>query len=153
MKSFTIILTAISIFLSSCGNTSSEISTKQTDTINEEGHTHDKVTNAIELNNGEKWKVVPEMLLHIRNMENDVTTYKNTAQNDYKSLSLKLQSSIDLLTSNCTMEGKAHDELHKWLLPYIDLVNDLAESKDKNESAKYFKNIQISFTTFNQYFQ
>ena len=106
MKSLTIILTAISIFLSSCGNTSSEISTKQTDTINEEGHTHDKVTNAIELNNGEKWKVVPEMLLHIRNMENDVTTYKNTAQNDYKSLSLKLQSSIDLLTSNCTMEGK-----------------------------------------------
>ena len=52
MKSLTIILTAISIFLSSCGNTSSEISTKQTDTINEEGHTHDKVTNAIELNNG-----------------------------------------------------------------------------------------------------
>ncbi|MBK6365166.1 MAG: hypothetical protein IPF52_17485 [Saprospiraceae bacterium] len=51
------------------------------------------------------------------------------------------------------MKGKAHDELHKWLLPYIDLVKELSEAKDETEASKHFENIQISFTTFNQYFQ
>ncbi len=60
---------------------------------------------------------------------------------------------FDLLTSNCTMKGKAHDELHKWLLPYIDMVKELSEAKDETEASKLFENIQISFTTFNKYFQ
>jgi hypothetical protein len=51
------------------------------------------------------------------------------------------------------MKGKAHDELHKWLLPCIDLVKELSEAKDETEASKHFKTIQISFTTFNQYFQ
>jgi hypothetical protein len=93
------------------------------------------------------------MITHIRNMENDVISFAKVEQKDYKSLSEKLQSNIDLLTSNCTMKGKAHDELHKWLLPYIDLVKELSEAKDETEASKQFENIQISFTTFNQYFQ
>ena len=47
------------------------------------------------------------------------------------------------------MKGQAHDELHKWLLPYIDLVE--AFSTDK--SADNFTAIQNSFSTFNTYFQ
>ena len=81
------------------------------------------------------------------------TGFCTVGQKDYKSLAEKLQSNIDLLTSNCTMKGKAHDELHKWLLPYIDLVKELSEAKDETEEAKHFENIQTSFTTFNQYFQ
>ncbi|MBK8111874.1 MAG: hypothetical protein IPO65_01705 [Saprospiraceae bacterium] len=51
------------------------------------------------------------------------------------------------------MKGKAHDELHKWLLPYIDLVKELSAAKNETEATKQFENIQISFTTFNQFFQ
>ncbi|MBK9526199.1 MAG: hypothetical protein IPO39_16060 [Bacteroidetes bacterium] len=86
-------------------------------------------------------------------MENDIISFAKVEQKDYKSLSEKLQSNIDLLTSNCTMKGKAHDELHKWLLPYIDLVKELSEAKDETEASKQFQNIQTSFTAFNQYFQ
>jgi hypothetical protein len=86
-------------------------------------------------------------------MENDITSFANVEQKDYKSLSNKLQSNIDLLTSNCTMKGKAHDELHKWLLPYMDMVKELSNAKDETEATKQFVNIQSSFTTFNQYFQ
>jgi hypothetical protein len=68
-------------------------------------------------------------------------------------LAVKLQANLDLLTSNCTMEGKAHDELHKWLLPYIDLVNDLSGSKDEAEASKQFSQLENSFLTFNQFFQ
>ena len=153
MKKITILIPVISLFLFSCGNTSNEKSNEQTETAIHEEHQHDEESEIIELNNGEKWKVAANMITHIRNMENDVISFAKVEQKDYKSLSEKLQSNIDLLTSNCTMKGKAHDELHKWLLPYIDLVKELSEAKDETEASKHFENIQTSFTAFNQYFQ
>jgi hypothetical protein len=47
------------------------------------------------------------------------------------------------------MKGQAHDELHKWLLPYIELADDFS----KDRSVEQFAEIQHSFTTFNQYFE
>lgn len=153
MKKITILLAALSFFLFSCGNTPNEKSSEQTEPATHEEHEHNAEIQIIELNKGEKWKVDANMITHIRNMENDVISFSKAQQKDYKSLAEKLQSNIELLTSNCTMEGQAHDELHKWLLPYIDMVNELSEAKDDTEASKQFDNIQISFTTFNQYFQ
>ena len=153
MKKKIILIPAIALFLFSCGNASNEKSEDLSEIETHDEHHHDDESEAIELNNGEKWQVNANMITHIRNMENDVVSYAKVEQKDYKSLSEKLQSNIDLLTSNCTMKGKAHDELHKWLLPYIDLVKEFSEAKDKTEASKHFENIQISFTTFNQYFQ
>ncbi len=153
MKKITISFTVISLFLFSCSNTSNEKSKEQTEAFTHEEHQHNAEIQTIELNNGEKWKVDANMITHIRNMENDIISFSTVEHKDYKSFAEKLQSNIDLLTSNCTMKGKAHDELHKWLLPYIDLVKELSAAKDETEAAKQFENIQISFTTFNQYFQ
>ena len=153
MKKIIILIPVIRLFLFSCGNTSKEKQKYHTETFTHKEHQHDEESEIIELNNGEKWKVDANMLTHIRNMENDVVSFAKVEQKDYKSLGEKLQSNIDLLTSNCTMKGKAHDELHKWLLPYIDMVKELSEAKDETEAEKQFHNIQTSFTTFNQYFQ
>ena len=153
MKKITILISVISLFLFSCGNTSNEKSKEQTETVTHEEHQHNAEIQIIELNNGEKWKVDANMITHIRNMENDINSFANVKQKDFNSIAEKLQSYIDLLTSNCTMKGKAHDELHKWLLPYIDLAKELSEAKDETEASKRFENIQTSFTTFNQYFQ
>jgi septal ring factor EnvC (AmiA/AmiB activator) len=141
-KKTIIIAPLISLLLFSCSNSTSQ-----------KEHQHNTETQIIELNNGEKWKVDDTMLVHIRNMENDVQTFTIAEEKNYTQLADKLQKNIDLLTSNCTMKGKAHDELHKWLLPYIDLVKQLSETQDETEAAKQFQNIQTSFTTFNQYFQ
>lgn len=153
MKKITILIPAISLFLFSCSNSTNEKSNNQTETSTQNEHHHDDESETIKLNNGEKWKVDANMITHIRNMENDIISFAKLKEKDYKSLSEKLQSNIDLLTSNCTMKGKAHDELHKWLLPYIDMVKKLSEAKDETEASKQFENIQNSFTTFNQYFQ
>ena len=142
-----------SLLLYSCGNSSIEKSNNQTEVAEHNEHHHDDESEAIELNNGEKWTVDANMLTHIRTMENDVISFAKVEQKDYKVLSEKLQASIDLLTSNCTMTGQAHDELHKWLLPYMDLVEELSEAEDKIEAEKQFQEIQTSITTFNHYFQ
>jgi uncharacterized lipoprotein NlpE involved in copper resistance len=152
-KTLIISISAISLLLFGCGNRSNDKSNEQIETAIHEEHHHDDESEAIELNNGEKWKVDANMITTIRNMENDINSFANVEQNDFKSLAKKLQSNIDLLTSNCTMKGKAHDELHKWLLPYIDMVKELSDAKDEKEASKQFEKIQTSFTTFNQYFQ
>lgn len=153
MKTKIGLLVAISLFLISCGNTSNEKSNEQTVTATHEEHQHDTEPQIIELNNGEKWKVNDEMIPAIRNMEKDINDFSTVEQKDYEALAEKLQKNINLLTSSCTMKGKAHDELHKWLLPYIDMVKELSEAKNNNQSAKQFENIQTSFKSFNQYFQ
>lgn len=142
-----------SLLLYSCGNSTNEKLNNQPEVAEHNDHHHDDESEAIELNNGEKWTVDANMLTHIRTMENDVISFAKVEQKDYKVLSEKLQANIDLLTSNCTMTGQAHDELHKWLLPYMDLVKSLYEAEDEAEAAKQFEKIKISFSTFNQYFQ
>lgn len=153
MKKKIILIPAIALFLFSCDNASNEKSEDLSEIETHDEHHHDDESEAIELNNGEKWKVDANMITHIRNMENDINHFANVEQKDFKSLAEKLQANIDLLTSNCTMTGQAHDELHKWLLPYMDLVDELSVAEDKIEAEKQFQEIQSSFKTFNHYFQ
>ncbi len=108
---------------------------------------------ALELNNGEKWEIIESMAVYVRAMEKDVSKFENSAEKDYSILTEKLEKNIGLLTSNCTMKGKAHDELHKWLLPYIDSVKKLAGAKNEAEKEKIYRDIQGAFVTYNQYFR
>lgn len=139
----------VALFLFSCGN-EGEKETKDSETPNEE-HVHN--SEAIELNDGEKWVVVEEMMGYIGTMESHINEYENATEKDYYLLAKKLEDNLNLLTSNCTMEGQAHDELHKWLLPYIDLVGELAEADNDEEAKAIYSKIQSSFKTFNTYFE
>ena len=119
--------------------------------FSQDGHNHD--SDEIHLDNGSKWKVVDHMMAHIINMENDVKDFKGETLTDYNKLGEKLLANIVLLTSNCTMTGQAHDELHVWLLPYIDLVNEFAETKTYQVAVDHYKEIQDSFVRLNKYFK
>jgi hypothetical protein len=150
MKKYSYVLIAgILLVLASCGD-NTEKDNSNSEPIHEE-HNHDD--ESIELDNGKKWIVVDEMMGHIRNMESDLTAFESQDEKDYQSLAVKLENNIELLTSNCTMTGKAHDELHKWLLPYIDLVAELTNAKNVEEAGATYHKIQASFKTFNTYFE
>ena len=138
-----IIILGISLIILSCSYNTNELNTQT-----EQHHDNDP----IELDNGEKWKIVDDMLAHIRNMEADVNSFNENEEKDYAALAVKLEDNIGLLTSNCTMKGKAHDELHKWLLPYIGLVDDLSNSTDDEEAIEHYTELQESFMEFNTYF-
>ena len=51
------------------------------------------------------------------------------------------------------MKGKSHDKSHKWLHPYLALVDELANARDESEANQVFLKIEQSFETFNQYFK
>ncbi|MCP4120279.1 MAG: hypothetical protein GY751_00825 [Bacteroidetes bacterium] len=105
------------------------------------------------LNDGEKWVVNPEMMVHLRNAEQAVDTYYTEGSAGHQALAGELQENINLLISSCTMKGKAHDELHKWLLPYIKLVKALSKSEETAEASVLVEKIRDSFLEFNHYFE
>lgn len=84
----------------------------------------------INLNSGEKWVVDSEMMVYIRAMEKGIQAY--SMDKETERLSDSLQSNIGSLISSCTMTGQAHDELHKWLLPFMATADSLKEKKGKN---------------------
>ncbi len=123
---------------------------QQTDEEHEAEHEHSDV---IELNQGQPWKVDDNMMTYIKKMNDEVDAFSGKSYNDYQVLAMDLMENIDGLTSNCTMTGKAHDELHKWLLPYIDTVNDFAKADNDIDAAKQFNEVKAAFKTFNQFFK
>lgn len=141
IKYFTVSV-LLSIILVGCSNDAS------TNELVEMEHSHDH-SDDLELNHGERWKVVPDMMQHIKSMNKSVDDFNGE---DYEGLGLSLKDDLNLLTSNCTMTGRAHDELHKWLLPYIDLVDELNDAKSEELKSSYHKIVE-SFEEFNEFFE
>jgi hypothetical protein len=94
-----------------------------------------------------------EMTAPIKEMEMLINDFSKTEQEDYIQLAKDLQDQINVLVSSCTMTGKSHDELHKWLLPYMELVKELSEVKGEKEAAEVFEKIKASMSTYNEFFQ
>lgn len=152
MKTKIIALFTFSTLMFSCQNEIKDAKVEEV-TTQEEHHHHDHESEAIQMDNGKKWKVNDDMMVHIQNMEKDVNSFESKSGADYASLAKKVETNIELLTSSCTMEGQAHEELHKWLLPFIELSNGLTKSKSEQESAEYFQKIKDSMSTFHTYFE
>ncbi|MBK8501129.1 MAG: hypothetical protein IPL46_02405 [Saprospiraceae bacterium] len=129
----TIFSIAFSLFLVSCGS-----DVNQSD---------------IRLNNGEKWEINVEMMPPLEASEKLISDFTLRDEKDYQVLSEKLKENNNLLISSCTMKGKSHDELHKWLHPYIGLLEELANAKNESQADQVFLKIEQSFETLNLYFQ
>ena len=51
------------------------------------------------------------------------------------------------------MEGKSHEELHKWLHPHLDIISDLESTKDTAVAKKLVEQLKASYVDFEKYFQ
>lgn len=150
LKLLAFLFTLIGII--SCNNTQQNASNAMPDSVVKDNH-EVKESEEIELNNGEKWKVDEPMMALIKKMETEIMGFNKTETNHYSVLAKSLKITIDSLTSNCTMKGKAHDELHKWLLPFIDLVDEFKNNiTDASLADKNLQTLKKSFETLNQYF-
>lgn len=112
----------------------------------------DNEKTAISLNNGDKWIINKEMTPHIKQAELILEAYIPEKDN-YALLAISLEKQNNFLISSCTMKGKSHDELHKWLHPHIALVEELSKTKSLQEADMVIVKLKKSFSIFNQYFQ
>ncbi len=110
----------------------------------------------LELNNGQRWVVSPPMLVPIRRMQQRIAAAVVTdaaTELDHAVLADSLFVDIDALVAGCTMEGKAHAELHDWLMPHMQLVQDLEKTTDTVQARKILEELAASSEEFDRYFE
>jgi hypothetical protein len=152
MKKTTIILSfALEAILLSCNNNTISEKEVQTETATHEKH--EESSEAIELNNGEKWKVNEEMKPYVTKGSELVNTFIQNKETDYKKLANQIKSENNQLIRSCTMDGKSHDELHKWLHPHLELVDKLEKTNDAKEADELIHQLQKSYQDYQNYFQ
>jgi hypothetical protein len=147
-KQFIYLLLLSGVLIFSCGKPQTKQETTQQATKE-----HVPSQHGIELNEGNKWKVDEQMMVYLRTMEKAVVTYTGDGADSFDTLAIFLQEQTNELTSNCTMEGKPHDELHKWLLPYMELVASMQGAKDETQQREILLQLNASFTELNTYFE
>jgi hypothetical protein len=144
----TMLLTGMVLSLISCGTPEVENVDQQEQTV-ASGAKH----LLIELNEGEKWKVNEQMMPFLKSSEQLLVEFQRNEDADYKLLASRLKETNNKLIASCTMKGKSHDALHKWLHPHLELVNELQNSKTEEEATRVMEKLKGSFSDFGHYFQ
>lgn len=140
--------------LSGCGTKQSNNSSveKVSKAVNDEPVQYDP-DETIELDNGQKWKVNEEMKPFVEEGKKILNEYIQNEDSDYTGLAAALSEQDNKLIESCTMEGKSHEELHKWLHPHLDIISDLESTKDTTQAKKLVEQLRASYVDFEKYFQ
>ena len=93
-----------------------------------------------------------EMKPFVMKGEELVNSFIQNNHTDYKALAQQLKEQNDQLIKSCTMDGKSHDELHKWLHPHLEIVKALEEEKDATKASGIVSQLQKSYRSYHQYF-
>lgn len=104
----------------------------------------------IALNNGQKWTVNAEMKPYVTEAEQLLQQYNGSG---YKALADQLDEKNQGLIKSCTMNGKSHEELHKWLHLHIQLTKDLGNVENQKEANKIITELKGSFQIYHKHFQ
>lgn len=107
----------------------------------------------IELNEGAKWTVPPVMHQHVVEMHKSVEAFGKDESAVFADLQVSLQAGTKNVIADCTMEGQGHIELHKWLLPFIDLINSLDDLESNEARSQWLSDIKASFINYHTYFE
>lgn len=113
---------------------------------------HAQNAESIELNDGAKWIVNEEMKPFVLKGATLVNVYLQNNQTDNKVLASELKDQNDQLIKSCTMKGKSHDELHKWLAPHLALVKELESETDALKANEIVLKLKNSYEQYHQYF-
>lgn len=141
-----------SLLMLSCNNTQEKVSNVEVTTIKDTSH-QQALPEIIEMDNGQKWKMNAEMRPFIAAGEGILKTYTESNSKDYTTLAAQLKEKDDALIKSCTMKGKSHDELHKWLHPHLGLVAALAKAENEQQAKDLIMQLNKSFEAFHQYFE
>ncbi len=119
----------------------------------EAGHSAKAKYAGLELNEGKKWVVAKPMMLHIRNLEKAVQDFEKTPGAEHAKVATDIQENLGRLVTNCTMEGQAHDAVHKWLMPLLGMSAEYSKATDPVVQQAKLEEIKESLQVFHMYFE
>lgn len=159
MKKISFILTFFALTTYACKQDaqqqteSNKTTTTESQVAQEEGeHDHSNLPTALALNNGNKWTINQEMKPFLDKSVAVLKDFTNAKRTDFNQLGNDLSEITNQLIKSCTMKGPDHDMLHVWLEPHLKLIKSLKEVQAKEEAEKIIGELNLSFETFNKYF-
>lgn len=143
-----VIVAFSSLFLASCNNNKAPSLKATTETA----QAQDEIQEKIQLNNNQKWLVNEEMKPYVLRGEQSVTSYLAGNRTNHVALAKELKEYNNQLIKNCTMNGKSHDELHKWLHPHLTAVDELENTTEPHQAKLKVTQIAQSYQKYHLYF-
>lgn len=165
---------ALAVFITACTNNNSAevgVENETTEEKAEEGKKHSsasmtsggeevadtnvKAKVAVSLDGGKKWKANVETTQGIKEMAKSVTEAMRAETKDeqlFRTLGGKLQKDFNTIFEKCNMKGEAHDQLHNYLLPMVDMVKTF-EKEDVESCNKTLTEIRGHLGSYFSYFE
>ena len=108
---------------------------------------------ALVLDDGNKWKVNEYMMEYLKDGFKIIEEVDLTAKIKGKRLAKKLIKLKDKSVEFCIMEGEGHHVLHRWLVPYVGLLNKLKQAEYKEDQEMYITDLKRAVKEFKIYFE
>ena len=156
MKNLQLIVVASLVFISiSCGNEVKEEETEKKETVvtTEKPETHEDIEDKLHLHGDSKWEVSEHMVAHIASVDSMVNNYNPNSETSPNELAQAVDEKLKMLTESCDMTGEAHAQLHLWLLPFWNLVDQLLISSDPVKQSELIKEMTTSLETYHSFFE
>ncbi len=154
-SNFILIIGLSSLFIFGCVDPNRPVSKQdksKEEVVEHKDHSNNEMVEPIAYNKNERWLVNNEMKPFLTKGATLVDDYIAFGKMDYKTLTTQLKDQNKQLISSCTMTGKSHDELHKWLGYHLNLVSNLEKTTDETEAKAIARELQYSYALYNQYF-
>jgi hypothetical protein len=96
--------------------------------------------NNITLDNGAKWIANPETTAGVNNMKKLMAEFQDSENTEnYSQLKDQLQAEFTMIFKKCTMKGEAHNQLHNFLIPIKNHLENLKNSDLTGSKATFYK--------------
>jgi hypothetical protein len=82
-----------------------------------------------------------------------VNNYVTTSTKTPNTLAIEVDEQLKMVTQTCDMKGEAHAQLHLWLLPFWNLVDQLKVSTDPENQVKILNEMEESLEVYHAYFE
>lgn len=104
----------------------------------------------LQLNDGKKWIANTETHIGMKRID---SLLKNNSSFNGKLLGEAISKQTSYIIKSCNMKGKAHDQLHLVLVPILEDVSELKESKDALKSKQIQNKLELRLQDYFKYFE
>ncbi len=149
-----LIFFSLILLLVSCKqNAEKETVPATTQQVETKEESHKSIDGVVNLNNGKLWLANPETTIGINHMKERMRSFtEKESIEEYAKLKVGLEADFTELFEKCTMKGEAHNQLHNYLFPFIDLFDDL-ESSELETCKKSFSELNNHLDEYSKYFE
>lgn len=116
---------------------------------NEASAQHAVENETLHLNNGKKWTVNEATQVGMTNIKALLTDYVKNDKTDHVALATAMSKETATLIGKCDMVGRDHDMLHVILMPILDSIDGIKQSK----SAEPIMDLSVHLSEYFKHFQ